>query len=217
MLFRSTFWAAGENATCAKRTLAAAGVLQVASAIYEVDDDGGARQLRAPYVARSTLRLASGTVVREGKVNATGVRSGSITRGRFTWRAPRTGGGARRPAVLGRLARGTYASRVGQLLYGPAGGAKVSLIGVTTVLLRGSGGTLACLRIDGLPSSTAVTLIGGSGMAELTGPAMTYRLPPAGTTRPAVRPTAIRGTLTAAARKARRLPRACRNLKRYLR
>ena len=35
----ATFWAAGENATCAKRTLAAVGVLQVASAIYEVADD----------------------------------------------------------------------------------------------------------------------------------------------------------------------------------
>lgn len=202
---------------------------QVVSTVYETSA-AAARKGAKQYRARATLRTTGAVPVAVGSVNAKGNAQGVIVRGTYSFRPPARGNGVKRPAALAAFRGGPYVLRVGEASMGLVRQAGAfPIVGTSTMLLRGSGGGLACLAVVGRDTSSAYTLLGGTGPAArvsmtVTAPAVPY---PNGRAKPPadINPKKVKqsgatrgsGTVVAStAKRARPLPAACRPLVRHL-
>lgn len=116
------------------------------------------------YVGTARVRLAGGAVLNPGTQTATAV-TGVINRGRYTLRTPARGGGMPRPAAVAAFASGDFAS-TSNASFGVSDGGKTSIVGTTTMVIRGTGTTLACVKVAQTGSSTIWTVMGGTGAAR---------------------------------------------------
>ena len=206
------------------------GVDQVVADAYTAAAARSSRAAVAGYRAKARFSLGQATMVALGSADATGSFSGTTGRGTYTLTLPARGNGSARPAALTRFRRGDYVVRAGTL--GFFGSTRTqTVIGQSTMLLRGTGGALLCLAVTATPKGSTYVLAGGTGpAARLTGDASSTRLlvratspkPPASGTqsfkgKKQKKPIRSNATVAAGtAATATPLPAACAALKRYL-
>ncbi|MEI7521207.1 MAG: hypothetical protein WCK40_07660 [Thermoleophilia bacterium] len=116
------------------------------------------------YTGTARVRLASGTMLSPGTQSGNAV-NGIVNRGRYSLRAPARGGGAARPAALAAFASGDFASSSNASL-GFAEDGTASIVGTTTMVIRGKKKALACINVAQTDSSTIWTMMGGTGAAR---------------------------------------------------
>ncbi len=116
------------------------------------------------YTGTARVRVTGGAVLSPGTQSGTSVR-GVINRGRYSLRAPARGGGVARPAAIATFASGDFASRSNATL-GFTKGGRMTIVGTTTMVIRGTGGALACITVAQTDSSTIWTVMGGTGAAR---------------------------------------------------
>ena len=154
---------------------------------------------------------------------------GTTGRGTYSLRTPAKGNGSTRPAALTLFKKGDYVVRAASLGFFGATRAQ-TVIGQSTMLLRGTGGALLCLAVTGTPSGSTYVIRGGTGAAaKLTGDASSSRLqvrakspkpPKSGKQsfkgKRQQKPIRSNAMIAAATAKATPLPADCVALKRYL-
>ena len=186
------------------------------------------RATGAGYRAKARFTLGDATMVAIGAAQPGGAMSGTTGRGTYTLRTPAKGNGVARPAGLQAFTKGDYVIRAASLDFVATATTRQTLIGSSTMLLRGTDGALACLAVTGTPSSSTYVFIGGTGpAARLTGDAtstnLSMRVKPTKAKsvsykgkrqRKAIRSNATIAAGTAA--KATPLPAACAALKHHL-
>ena len=224
--------ATGVNPTCAEiDTQYAAGFYPFQQGVNDAYTSAAARSSRATttgYRAKARFSLGGATVVAIGTATDTGGLSGITGRGTYTLRTPAKGNGASRPAGLQSFTKGDYVIRASTLDFLATSKTQQTLIGSSTMLLRGTDGALACLAVTGTPTTSTYVFTGGTGAAaRLTGDATATNL------QMRVKPTKaksvsykgkkqrkpIRSNATIAAGTATKdtpLPAACAALKRFL-
>ena len=209
----------------------AAGTYSIFQGVNEAYTSAAPRSSRATttgYRAKARFSLGGATMVAIGTPTDTGGLSGITGRGTYTLRTPAKGNGATRPAGLQAFTKGDYVIRASALDFLATSKTQQTLIGSSTMLLRGKDGALACLAVTGTPTTSTYVFTGGTGAAaRLTGDATATNL------RMRVKPTkaksvsykgkkqkkAIRSNATIAAGTAATatpLPAACAALRRYL-
>jgi hypothetical protein len=146
-----------------------------------------------------------------------------------TLKTPAKGNGSTRPSALTLFRKGDYVVRAASLGFFGATRTQ-TVIGQSTMLLRGTGGALLCLAVTGTPSGSTYVFRGGTGAAaKLTGDASSSRFqvrakspkpPKSGkqSFKGKKQKQAIRSNATIAAgtAKATPLPADCSALRRYL-
>lgn len=116
------------------------------------------------YAAKARVRLTGGAVIAPGTQEGTSVK-GVVNRGRYSLKAPAKGGGAVRPAAVAAFAKGDFASTSDATLNFTDDGS-TSLVGTTTMVIRGSKKALACFTVAQTGTSTIWTMTGGTGAAR---------------------------------------------------
>jgi len=116
------------------------------------------------YAAKARVRLTGGAVIAPGTQEGTSVK-GVVNRGRYSLKAPAKGGGAVRPAAVTLFAKGDFASTSDATLSLTEDGS-TSLVGTTTMVIRGSKKALACFTVAQTGTSTIWTMTGGTGAAR---------------------------------------------------
>jgi hypothetical protein len=116
------------------------------------------------YTGSARVRLTGGAVLNPGTQTGTSV-TGVVNRGRYTLRTPARGGGVARPAGIAAFASGDFASS-SNASFGVSDAGLTSLIGTTTMVIRGTGKALACIKVAQTDSSTIWTVMGGTGAAR---------------------------------------------------
>ena len=116
------------------------------------------------YVGTARVRLAGGAVLSPGTQTGTSV-TGVVNRGRYTLRTPARGGGMPRPAAIAAFASGDFASS-SNASFGVSDAGLTSLVGTTTMVIRGTDKALACIKVAQTGSSTIWTVMGGTGAAR---------------------------------------------------
>ena len=205
------------------------GVDQVVATIYTSSAARSSRASTKGYRAKARFTLGGATMVALGSVDAYGTFSGTTGRGTYTLKTPAKGNGSARPAALTLFPKGDYVVRAASL--GFFGAARTqTVIGQSTMLLRGTGGALLCLAVTGTPSGSTYVFRGGTGAAaKLAGDASSSgfqvrakspKPPKSGKQsfkgkkqKQAIRSNA---TIAAATAKATPLPADCSALRRYL-
>lgn len=179
------------------------------------------RRATAPYRARVVLTTTKAVPI-ASSVSALGVLEDVVGRGRYVLRAPAKARGVKRPAALGLFRRGDYVASAPAVDFLRAGAVETPLANAT-LLLRGRGGVLACVRATSTMAGVSYSFLGGTGAArrisaEAFAAAVRARLPakPGKTVKPQRRPVRGNATMVAATGKARALPAACRALVRHL-
>jgi hypothetical protein len=116
------------------------------------------------YAAKARVRVTGGAVIAPGTQEGTSVK-GVVNRGRYSLKAPAKGGGAVRPAAVALFAKGDFASTSDATLSFTEDGS-ASLVGTTTMVIRGSKKALACFTVAQTDTSTIWTMTGGTGAAR---------------------------------------------------
>lgn len=191
----------------------------------------GEAAVRKGYSARARVRLAGGTTLASGTRQGLGVR-GLINRGTFSLKVPARSRRVARPAALAAFSKGAFASSSNASLGFTSTGA-ASIVGATVMVLRGSGRSLACVRVAQTDSATTWTSLGGTGAARtlrltMTGgptlndvmiKAQPENMPVKGKGTSATRalsPVSTNYAITASAGRARGMTAACRSLVKHL-
>lgn len=176
-----------------------------------------ARRATRPYTARARLTVRGMTPLAATPTKA-GPFENVIARGRYVLATPAKGGGVKRPAALRLFRRGDVVSSSPSLDFLGAG-PNETMVGRTTMLLRGTGGALACVQADATAGSTTYTFLGGTGAARrLTAKAVAgaaaVKLPAKAPKRVTGQKRPARGnaTVVASTGAPRGLPAACRAL-----
>lgn len=223
--------ATGVNPDCTQiDTQFASGIFPFQQGVADAYVSAAARSARTTtgYRAKARFTLSGATMIGIGTAEPSGAMSGTAGRGTYTLRTPAKGNGATRPAGLQSFTRGDYVIRAASLDFVATARTRQTLIGQSTMLLRGTDGALACLAVTGTPSSSTYVFIGGTGpAARLTGDAtstnLSMRVKPTKAKsvsykgkrqRKPIRSNATIAAGTAA--KATPLPAACAALKRHL-
>ena len=205
------------------------GVDQVVATIYTSSAARSSRASTKGYRAKARFTLGGATMVALGSVDASGAFTGTTGRGTYSLRTPAKGNGSTRPAALTLFKKGDYVVRAASLGFFGATRAQ-TVIGQSTMLLRGTGGALLCLAVTGTPSGSTYVFRGGTGAAaKLAGDASSSRFqvraksskpPKSGKQsfkgkkqKQVIRSNA---TIAAATAKATPLPADCSTLRRYL-
>ena len=205
------------------------GVDQVVATIYTSSAARSSRASAKGYRAKARFTLGGATMVALGSVDASGAYTGTTGRGTYSLRTPAKGNGSARPAALTLFPKGEYVVRAASLGFFGATRTQ-TVIGQSTMLLRGTGGALLCLAVTGTPSGSTYVFRGGTGAAaKLTGDASSSRFqvrakspkpPKSGkqSFKGKKQKQAIRSNATIAAgtAKATPLPADCSALRRYL-
>lgn len=205
------------------------GVNQVVADAYTSAAARSARATAKGYRAKARFTLGGATMVALGSVDAYGTFSGTTGRGTYTLSTPAKGNGSARPQALMLFPKGDYVVRAASLGFFGATRTQ-TVIGRSTMLLRGTGGALLCLAVTATPTGSTYVFRGGTGAAaKLTGDASSTRFqvrakspkpPKSGKVsfkgkkqKGAIRSNA---TIAAATAKATPLPTDCSALRRYL-
>ena len=178
---------------------------------------------RAPKTYAARVRLTTTKAVPiASSVSNLGILTDVVGRGRYALSAPAKAKGVTRPKALALFRRGDYAASAPAVDFIGAGATETP-VGTSTMLLRGRGGVLACVRAVSTTGGTAYSFLGGTGAARrlqveaVAGPAKA-RLPakPAKKIKPQRRPVRGNATMAAATGSPRGLPAACKALIRHL-
>lgn len=210
------FWSGPPPTSCAATDLPAPAFIW-----SDVYTSVAARKATKQYTARARLVVRGMTPI-ASDVNVRGEYTNVIARGRYTLRTPAKGGGVKRPAALG-LFRGGDVVVSSPSLTTFGGGASERAMGNGTMLLRGTGGVLACVESTATPDRSTYTFVGGTGAARrLTARAIAEAVPlrfPATQpkrAKPQRKPARGGTTIAASTGSSRGLPSACRALIRHL-
>lgn len=180
------------------------------------------------YRATARVRLTSGGFLSGGIQKGLSM-TGILNNGAFRLTTPAKGAGVARPVELAAISAGTFAARSSAMPVGSPPSAAAT-VGTTTALLKGTGGALACVRIERTATATTWRFLGGTGKAArlsgtMSGPATPNALANAmsgpsaarakATTRSPsrLRPGSAGYRITAKRGGAKRLPAACRTLR----
>jgi hypothetical protein len=164
-----------------------------------------------------------------GSTDGAGTFNGTTGRGTYTLNTPAKGNGSARPTALALFTKGDYVVRAASLGFSGASRTQ-TVIGQSTMLLRGTGGALVCLAVTGTPRGSTYVFRGGTGAAaKLTGDATSTRLqvrakspkpPKSGKQsfkgKRQQKPIRSNALIAAATSKATPLPADCSALRRYL-
>ena len=224
--------ALGTNPDCAQIDAQfTAGTYPFQQGVNDAYTSAAARSSRTTttgYRAKARLSLGGATMVAIGVMQHDGSFAGTAGRGTYTLSTPAKGNGTARPAALAAFTKGDYVIRAASLDFLARSKTRQTLIGSSTMLLRGKNGALACLAVTGTPGSSTYVFTGGTGpAATLAGDAtstslnMRVKQTKAKTVsfkgqrqRKAIRSNA---TISASTTKQRTpLPAACGTLRRYL-
>ena len=223
----------GASGTCASlsQDLAAGtyGFEQVVADVYTSTAARSSRTNAKGYRAKARFTLGNATMVALGSTDGAGTFNGVTGRGTYTLRTPAKGNGSARPSALTLFPKGDYVVRAASL--GFFGTTRTqTVIGQSTMLLRGTGGALLCLGVTATPQGSTYTFRGGTGAAaKLTGDASSTRLqvraksskpPKSGKQsfkgKRQQKPIRSNATIAAATTTATPLPADCSALRRYL-
>lgn len=188
--------------------------------------DGGQRSAARGAAGTATMRLTKATVLRMPRLVGYEYRN-ELLRGHYGLTIPKSGQAAGLNAFVG----GTYVQRIDRIGLVPSQSGKTTTAsGTGTMLLRGRGGALLCVAVDGNAVASVFTFVGGSGAgARVTGTLTTGALGFAGTQKQAfglktvagretqTRAIVERGTLVTTTGTRQRLSAACRSLIPFLR
>ncbi|MCX6391704.1 MAG: hypothetical protein NTX95_04330 [Actinobacteria bacterium] len=194
----------------------------------------GSSDRASGYSAVTTMRLSKGKTLRvSSKAPQTMRLDGSVFGGRYRWSTPRRGNGAMRPGAFGAFAGGAYVAQAGKMTVVGGAASEVGM-GSGTILLRGAssvdllcatavspgpvqktvilGGTGAGARLQGTLTGNGFMMpYDAIGFVGMTGTGK-HLQPEFGQ----VKPFSNTATLTASNGTARKLPKACRALVKYL-
>jgi hypothetical protein len=205
------------------------GVDQVVATLYTSSAARSSRATTKGYRAKARFTLGKATMVALGTSDGAGTFNGTTGRGTYTLRTPAKGNGSTRPNALTLFPKGDYVVRAASLGFFGATRTQ-TVIGESTMLLRGTGGALICLGVTGTPRGSTYVFRGGTGAAsKLTGSASSTRLqvraksakpPKSGTQsfkgKRQQKPIRSNATIAAATATATPLPADCSALRRHL-
>jgi hypothetical protein len=210
------FWFGYQPASCA------AGGLPTPSFTWsDIYTSTAPRRASAVYRARINLTTTKAVPI-ASSVSSLGVLTDVIGRGRYALSAPAKARGVARPTALGLFRRGDFVASAPAVDFLGAG-ANETPIATSTMLLRGTGGALACVRAQSTASGLSYSFLGGTGaarriVAEAFAAAAKVTPPakPSKTVKPQRRPVRGNAQMVASMGTARALPAACKALIRHL-
>jgi len=211
-----SLWFGADPASCA-----AAGLAAPAFTWSDIYTAAAPKRATAVYRARVNLTTTKAVPI-ASSVSDLGILTDVIGRGRYALSAPAKARGVARPTALGLFRRGDFVASAPAVDFLGAG-ANETPIATSTMLLRGTGGVLACVRAQSTASGLSYSFLGGTGAARrivadaIATPAkVTPPAKPPKTVKPQRRPVRGNAQMAASTGSARALPAACRALIRHL-
>ena len=179
------------------------------------------RRATAVYRARVNLTTTKAVPI-ASSASDLGILTDVIGRGRYVLSAPAKARGVARPKALGLFRRGDFVASAPDVDFLGAG-ANETPIATSTMLLRGTGGVLACVRAQSTTAGISYSFLGGTGAARrITAEAfaaaakVTPPAKPSKAIKPQRRPVRGNAQMAASTGAARVLPAACKALIRHL-
>ena len=210
------FWFNSDPVSCA-----AAGLPTPSFTWSDIYTSTAPRRASALYRARVNLTTSKAVPI-ASSVSDLGILTDVIGRGRYALSAPAKARGVARPKALGLFKRGDFVASAPAVDFLGAG-ANETPITTSTMLLRGTGGVLACVRAESTASGLSYSFLGGTGAARrivadaIATPAkVTPPAKPSKTVKPQRRPVRGNAQMVASTGSPRALPAACKALIRHL-
>ncbi len=212
-------WVPGTNAGSA--SCATANASAVRYTWSDVYTSTAPRRATAVYRARVNLTTTKAVPI-ASSVSDLGLLTDVIGRGRYALSAPAKARGVARPKALGLFRRGDFVAAAPAVDFLGAG-ANETPIATSTLLLRGTGGVLACVRAQSTTAGISYSFLGGTGAAGrivaeafATAAKVTPPAKPSKTVKPQRRPVRGNAQMAASTGAPRALPAACKALVRHL-
>jgi hypothetical protein len=210
------FWFNSDPVSCAAVGLSAPSFIW-----SDVYTSTAPRRAKAVYRARVNLTTTRAVPI-ASSVSNLGILTDVIGRGRYALSAPARARGVARPKALGLFRRGDFVASAPAVDFLGAG-ANETPIATSTMLLRGTGGALACVRAQSTTAGISYSFLGGTGaarriVAQAFAAAARVAPPakPPKAIKPQRRPVQGNAVMAASTGAARALPAACGALIRHL-